>query len=162
MRINGHTYVFRKTDDEIDKEFSRSKKDIAEDIEADLKDDSTNIYDWIGEIYFENRGAELPGLPNPQVLQVIFCEQSKAWEEIATKYFEDTVQELKDFQKKLLTALVSDEKVQRNVNNMLEMRSEGRDSRATSPGFPLRTCLMLTLLTRAIRESENPPCKTYR
>ena len=138
MRTDGHTYVFRKTDDEVDEEYRRDEEEDTvfhplfhhEDTEHD--NDNSHIYEWISEIHLENRGPELPGLINSQVLQVIICEQSKAWEEIATKYFDDILGELKTFQKELLPALVSDERVLRNIESMLELRSEGIILKITS------------------------------
>ena len=77
MAKRGHTRTFRLVNDEVDKEFVSSYTN------------SENIYDWIRQVYRESRGSELPGTVNPTVLENMFRQQSKKWNDIATQHIAD-------------------------------------------------------------------------
>ncbi len=79
MTQRGHTRMFRLVDGEIDREFATF-----------VRKDEENIYHWIRRVYRESRGSELPGTVNPTVLENMFRQKSKKWNEIATRHVADT------------------------------------------------------------------------
>ena len=88
-------------------------------VEEVCKTENT-IYEWIRGIYLNNRGIELPGMVNPVILRISFQEQSEAWESIATAFFEDAVEILRNFNEAILKVLVPDTNIQQNIGKHLQ------------------------------------------
>jgi hypothetical protein len=60
IRVNGHARIFRTITDEEDPEYRRNQGEVED------------IYSWIRDQYISCRGAELPGMVNPTVLENLF------------------------------------------------------------------------------------------
>ncbi|KAG2014455.1 hypothetical protein GB937_006680 [Aspergillus fischeri] len=97
MARDGHTMTFQNLDGGLDKEYERPGR--AED---------DDIYDWIRKLYRDSRGAELPGMVNPSVLECMFCQQTVAWEPVATKYIDKVARAVDNFNQTIFDKLMGD------------------------------------------------------
>lgn len=116
MAQRGHTLVFRLVDGGVDEEFSRPHRG-----------DEENIYDWIRRVYLESRGSELPGTVNPTVLENMFRQQSKQWNDIAIKHVADIESIISRFNK----AVFQDNFYEDTLRDKLEHRNNVPFRKAT-------------------------------
>ncbi|KAL9090190.1 MAG: hypothetical protein Q9159_002089 [Coniocarpon cinnabarinum] len=109
MHLHGHLYPFKTVNDETDKEFERPTESSEED-----------IYDWIEDIYLDNRGTELPGMVNPSIVRMAFQEQSIHWDDITFEYFQKALDIITAFRSQIFELLISEDDVRQNVVLHLE------------------------------------------
>lgn len=95
MAARGHTYQFKKVDENIPPETvpesvvkGLDPSDVRSRYADDGNDQFDDIYSWIRDRYRKSRGAELPGTVNPSVLENLFRQQSDKWQPIARAYID--------------------------------------------------------------------------
>ncbi|KAH9882663.1 hypothetical protein J1614_000899 [Plenodomus biglobosus] len=96
MARKGHAKVFLTVEGKADQEYARSSNA------------SGDILDWIRELYRDSRGAELLGTVNPVVLENMFRQQSRLWENIASIYLEKVRNVVRAFNTTTLERLILD------------------------------------------------------
>ncbi|KAF4547271.1 Dynamin central region-containing protein 2 [Elsinoe fawcettii] len=106
ISLRGHTRAFRTPTDEIDQNY-RPHLDDVED-----------IYEWIRQQYKQNRGAELPGTINPNILQAMFRQQAAGWRRISEGY----IGEIHDLARSFLDAATDDVVADDSVRERLKIR----------------------------------------
>jgi hypothetical protein len=118
MAREGHAKVFCMANCDIDQEFARSG------------DDQPDIYEWIREIYRDSRGAEPPGTVNPLVVENLFRQQSKPWQQIAEKYHDRIISTVQSFNQELLAIIVPDGDIKGKLTARLSQWEEKSRNRA--------------------------------
>ncbi|RHZ49646.1 dynamin-like protein [Aspergillus thermomutatus] len=118
MARDGHTWIFQNPDGQRDEEYERSER--AED----------NIYEWIRKLYHDSRGAELPGMVNPSVLESMFRQQTVEWEPIATKYIDKVARAVDDFNQIIFDKLIGDDVVRDHLGARLREQNREAVNRA--------------------------------
>jgi hypothetical protein len=108
MARDGHTKIFQNLDGGQDKEYERPGR--AED---------DDIYEWIRKLYRDSRGAELPGMVNPSVLECMFSQQTLAWEPIATTYIDEVARAVDVFNQTIFDKLIGDGEVKDHLRARL-------------------------------------------
>lgn len=79
----------------------------------------SSIYEWIGGIYRQGKGRELPGLINPMKVEILFKEQSSNWQRISGQCLHEVDKAISSFNRALHTSLIGDEIVrQRLLSNL--------------------------------------------
>lgn len=106
---NGHTFAFCNADDTQDKEYS-------------AVDANTHIYDWIRQTYRESRGAELPGIISPMVLENLFRKQASKWAVIAQAHLQDIDHAVVEFNSCVWPNLVADQCVREHIEGLSTAR----------------------------------------
>ncbi|RLM00109.1 hypothetical protein CFD26_107993 [Aspergillus turcosus] len=118
MARDGHTKVFQNLDGEPDEEYERPGR--AED----------DIYEWIRNVYRDSRGAELPGMVNPSVLESMFRQQTVAWKPIASKYIRKVARAVDDFNQTIFDKLIGDEGIRDHLMARLREQNQAAVKRA--------------------------------
>lgn len=120
MARDGHTKIFQNLDGGRDVEYERPGR--AED---------DDICDWIRKLYRDSRGAELPGMVNPSVLEFMFRQQTVAWEPIAAKYIDKVARAVDFFNQTIFDKLIRDEEVKDHLRARLREQNREAINRAT-------------------------------
>jgi hypothetical protein len=107
MARKGHSRVFLTVDGKVDQEYARAGSA------------NESILDWIRELYRDSRGAELPGTVNPVVLENMFRQQSRLWENIAQIYLEKVRIAVHAFNTATLERIISDGDLREKLNTAL-------------------------------------------
>jgi hypothetical protein len=76
---------------------------------------SRSIDDWIKEEIANNRGTELPGTPNPEVVPALFRRQTMNWESHAREHLQNVQSIVQAATKALLLATCKDDAVRINL-----------------------------------------------
>ncbi|KAF7122572.1 hypothetical protein CNMCM5793_000597 [Aspergillus hiratsukae] len=113
MARDGHTKVFQNLDGERDEEYERP---------GQAEDD--DIYEWIRKVYRDSRGAELPGMVNPSVLESIFRQQTVAWHPIAAEYIRKVARAIDDFNQTISDKLMGDNEVRDHLRARLREQNQ--------------------------------------
>ncbi|PKX97711.1 dynamin-like protein [Aspergillus novofumigatus IBT 16806] len=119
MARDGHTKIFQNLDGGQDKEYQRP-----------WCPEDDDIYDWIRKLYRDSRGAELPGMVNPSVLEDMFRQQTVAWEPIATKYIDKVAKAVHVFNQTIFDKLIGDEEVKDHLSARLREQNREAVNRA--------------------------------
>ncbi|KAI9760933.1 MAG: hypothetical protein M1840_002175 [Geoglossum simile] len=80
---------------------------------------SIPIGEWIKEEIAKNRGTELPGSLNPEVVPALFRRQTAEWGNLAQQHLERIQSIVEDFTKSLLRATCNDGAVIRKLETVL-------------------------------------------
>jgi hypothetical protein len=107
MARSGHAKLFQTAEGDIDKEFAHSGGD------------REDILDWIRDLYRESRGAELPGIVNPRVLENMFRQQSGLWQDIATTYIDEISTAVRKFNDAVFEGRISDDDLRHKLTTKL-------------------------------------------
>jgi hypothetical protein len=121
MARDGHTKVFQNLDGERDEEYERPGR-AEDDSEDDAEDD--DIYEWIRKVYRDSRGAELPGMVNPSVLESIFRQQTVVWHPITAEYIRKVARAIDDFNKTISDKLMGDDEVRDHLRARLREQNQ--------------------------------------
>ena len=95
--------------------------DISEyDSQTDEADDDEHgeIYGWIRDKYRNSRGAELPGIVNPAVLESLFKQQAEKWRPITGSYIKSIETLVLRHNERSLKHLIPDVTVQRSISEL--------------------------------------------
>jgi hypothetical protein len=106
MRDQGHTFRFLSLDADINSSSSANSSippspggpipDLVLS-NGDRPSDTADIYLRIKERYNECRGAELPGLVSPTVIELLFRDQTVKWQSISKAYIEGAIKVTLEF-----------------------------------------------------------------
>ncbi|KAH0541846.1 hypothetical protein FGG08_003730 [Glutinoglossum americanum] len=81
----------------------------------------SEIDNWIREEIANNRGTELPGIPNPEVIPALFRRQTRDWASYAQQHAQAIRSIIQDSTKVLLSAICEDNAVRLNLEAKLSL-----------------------------------------
>lgn len=87
----------------------------SEDAPSDPEEDKLSIHDWIKDAYYQSRGAELPGMVNPGVVQLLFKMQTIKWEKLATNHIARVKEHVEAFNTDLLRQKCPDDTLRQKI-----------------------------------------------
>ena len=111
--------------------------------------DKESIYYDINEQYYNSRGAELPGMVNPAVVQNLFKWQSLSWESISVNHVEEVKKITDAFVRVLLRYVCPDEELEQRIRarltHLIEQAYDRADAELASILKSERDGVLLTL-----------------
>lgn len=111
--------------------------------------DKESIYYNIHEQYYASRGAELPGMVNPAVVQNLFKWQSLSWESISVNHVEEVKKITDAFVRILLRYVCPDEELETRIRarltHLIEQAYDRADAELASILKSERDGVLLTL-----------------
>lgn len=87
----------------------------SENIPTDPEEEALSIYDWIRDAYRQSRGAELPGMVNPGVVQLLFKMQTTKWEKLAANHIARVKERVEAFNIDLLRQKCPDDTLRQKI-----------------------------------------------
>lgn len=87
----------------------------AENAPTDVEEEKLSIHDWIKDAYYQSRGAELPGMVNPGVVQLLFKMQTVKWEKLAANHIANVKKRVEDFNTDLLRQKCPDDSLRQKI-----------------------------------------------
>lgn len=87
----------------------------SENLPTDAEEEALSIYDWIKDAYRQSRGAELPGMVNPGVVQLLFKMQTTKWEKLATNHITRVKERVEEFNIDLLRQKCPDDTLRQKI-----------------------------------------------
>lgn len=87
----------------------------AGNVPLDPEEEALSIYDWIKDAYRQSRGAELPGMVNPGVVQLLFKMQTTKWEKLAANHIARVKQHVEQFNIDLLRQKCPDDSLRQKI-----------------------------------------------
>lgn len=87
----------------------------SENVPTDPEEQALSIYDWIKDAYLQSRGAELPGMVNPGVVQLLFKMQTVKWEKLAANHIERVKKRVEEFNIDLLRRKCPDDTLRQKI-----------------------------------------------
>lgn len=87
----------------------------SENVPTDPEEEALSIYDWIKDAYRQSRGAELPGMVNPGVVQLLFKMQTTKWEKLAVNHIARVKQRVEEFNIDLLRQKCPDDALRQKI-----------------------------------------------
>lgn len=87
----------------------------SENTPIDPEEEALSIYDWIKDAYRQSRGAELPGMVNPGVVQLLFKMQTTKWEKLAENHIARVKERVEEFNIDLLRQKCPDDTLRQKI-----------------------------------------------
>lgn len=87
----------------------------SENTPTDTEKEAFSISDWIKDAYLQSRGAELPGMVNPGVVQLLFRMQTIKWEKLAANHIERVKACVEEFNIDLLRRKCPDDTLRQKI-----------------------------------------------
>ncbi|KAJ4985014.1 Interferon-induced GTP-binding protein Mx2 [Stagonosporopsis vannaccii] len=124
----------RATSSESDRSESSHESETSDEEGAtgQLRVTQEQMMEWVKKIYLNNRGRELPGTYNQEVLSELFHEQSSRWGDISSDHLRTVSSIVKSFVCAVLDHVIVDDEVRSSVRARIRQSLDANFEKARS------------------------------
>ncbi|KAF3030362.1 hypothetical protein E8E12_000190 [Didymella heteroderae] len=119
---------------ESDRSESSNESDASEEESAagQLRVTQEQMMEWVKKIYLNNRGRELPGTYNQEVLSELFHEQCSRWSDISSDHLRTVSSIVKNFICAVLDHVIVDDEIRSSVRARIRQSLDANFEKAHS------------------------------